>query len=48
VVGSGLWAQRSLAGKATIGGLPVIKSEYDLDFQWPGLKRASLRLAIRA
>ena len=35
VAGAGLWAQRSSAAKETIGGLPVIKSEFDLDFQWP-------------
>ena len=35
VVGSGLWPRRSSAARETIGGLPVIKSEFDLDFQWP-------------
>jgi redox-sensitive bicupin YhaK (pirin superfamily) len=35
VVGAGLWPRRSFAAKETMGGLPVIKSEFDLDFQWP-------------
>lgn len=35
VVAAGLWPRRSSAAKETMGGLPVIKSEFDLDFQWP-------------
>ena len=32
---AGLWAQGSPAAMERSGGLPVIKSEFDLDFQWP-------------
>jgi redox-sensitive bicupin YhaK (pirin superfamily) len=35
IVGAGLLPRKLYAGEEAIGGLPVIKSEYDLDFQWP-------------
>jgi redox-sensitive bicupin YhaK (pirin superfamily) len=34
-VGAGLWPRTSWAARETKGEWPVIKSEFDLDFQWP-------------
>ena len=34
LLGAGLWPLRSLAAMGKIGGLPVIKTQFDLGFQW--------------